>query len=773
MVYDPASIEVESHDPRNVSMRQIVTGWRAKLEQGKEAKKDFTLIANQCMQFFCGKPGFMFEPEFQKTYTGNLQHEFPFQVTVNKAFEMVAVLGPHLFSQYPRRTVKARPLFPIPQELFGPQDDPNVQQMVQQVQMNQQMELARRESSAMLQEHYLNYTPQEQPGGGMQAACRLMVTEALLKGRGVALIEPYQMPGSEQILTRCVHVSVDDLLVDPDSPKQDEWSWIAIRHRKPAWKVERIFKLKKGVLRKMGSGTSSDAEAAMTQHGARGDLETNGDSKDLIEYWEIFSKQGVDPKKRCGDRLGFEDQLASKLDDSVGDYARIVVSPKVPWPLNMPPSRLQKADEEEVVRAFAWPIPFYKDHRWPVAMLDFYPHPNKPWPIAPMAPGLGELVAINLLTSIMLTMAHNGSRRIIAALQSAAEGLKNQFEQAGDLAVIQVKEVHQHIDRVMKFVEFPGVSRDLWEMRASLMHDFTMRTGLLEVLYAANPGGVASRSATDAKYKNDAAGIRPGYMANEVESFLSEQAQLERIAAYYAGVSAKDVIGFMGSDGAMLWDEMFANAPEDVALRDMECTVEAGGAKRPTHERDLAMLQEFFPAWSQLASQYAATTTDSGPLNAFFEKYFKALGQESRGMVFGPWAPPQQEGPSPVDQKMQMEMQKAQMEMEGIQLKGQIEQQKAQATLAKAQMDIQASQMSAQVDAARSAAELQASEQQSIMEQQTAVMKMLSDQQTHEQEMVQDQEVHEQEIMQSLAKSQLEMQLARQRAKTRPNPGVK
>jgi hypothetical protein len=50
--------------------------------------------------------------------------------------------------------------------------------------------------SARLLEMYLNYTPTEQPGGGLATHASDAITEALVKGRGCLWPRPYFMPGS-------------------------------------------------------------------------------------------------------------------------------------------------------------------------------------------------------------------------------------------------------------------------------------------------------------------------------------------------------------------------------------------------------------------------------------------------------------------------------------------------------------------------------------------------------------------------------------------------
>jgi DNA repair exonuclease SbcCD ATPase subunit len=54
---------------------------------------------------------------------------------------------------------------------------------------------------AELMQKWLNYTPNEQPGGGLAQHAEMAITEALVKGRGVLWVQPYTQPGSEMNLT--------------------------------------------------------------------------------------------------------------------------------------------------------------------------------------------------------------------------------------------------------------------------------------------------------------------------------------------------------------------------------------------------------------------------------------------------------------------------------------------------------------------------------------------------------------------------------------------
>ncbi len=130
---------MRDHEWESQFLLPIVSGWRGKLRAAKDSKGWFNDVANQCQQFFSGKTGFMWNEKFRKTYmSGSLAPKF--KITIHKAFELVALIGPVLYWRYPHRQVRSFKPVEIPPEMFGNIQDPNVQQMYQQAMMMQQQE---------------------------------------------------------------------------------------------------------------------------------------------------------------------------------------------------------------------------------------------------------------------------------------------------------------------------------------------------------------------------------------------------------------------------------------------------------------------------------------------------------------------------------------------------------------------------------------------------------------------------------------------------------
>jgi hypothetical protein len=175
-------------------LRGFTSFWMAQVNAAVAHKKPFTKIAEICSSFYKKASGFMWENDFKSQYLDRV--EVPkFAVTLQKAFELVALFGPYLYWQNPHRRVA--PLEPM---LFSEDAmllfaDPNLPEEMWQSEFQMLMEEQQRHTTeskyrAMLMEQYLNYSQREQPGGLAKAAT-FAITEALIKGRGCLWPEKY------------------------------------------------------------------------------------------------------------------------------------------------------------------------------------------------------------------------------------------------------------------------------------------------------------------------------------------------------------------------------------------------------------------------------------------------------------------------------------------------------------------------------------------------------------------------------------------------------
>ena len=624
-------------------MKPITSAWLGKIELAiKHKRAKFQDVADQCMYFYAGAVDFMYSDKYQSKYLkGSISPKF--RICLQKAFEVVAIFGPLIYNRNPNRAVRPHKPTEFTPLDFGDPNDPQVQAVFQQAQMQEQIRNATAKTRCSGLENYLNYTAREQPGGGLKRAGELAVTEALIKGRGCLWPMIYSRPGSEQVLTGLEYDSVDRLLIDPDAESAafGEAYWIAREHMEPHWITERRFNLPFGTLRnKKGGLESANAQGGRMANRAGKLHHDAGRTFDLCIWYEIWSLGGV------GTRLtGTSKVMQNAFDDVVGDYAYICVANGYDSPLNAPKEMIQEASDEEVVDAFAWPIPTWADSRWPVAMLDFYNKPNQTWPVQVIGPGLGELTAVNIIFSQLVEQVWTNSQQLIAVLKSAQADVEKALRKSGGPQVLAIPDIQNDINHVISFLKRPDVKFETWKIIDMLFELFDKRIGLADMLYGMS-GGAVDRTATDTRTKDAKLSVRPDHMSTRVEEWLGEASTLEKIAAYFGNVSGKDVAPLMGPVGAFLFEKNFTNAPPEVILGETDCTIEVGSARKPNKERDLANIQQLYPSMSQEFSKHADLTTDTGPINELHRKLGTAMEEDMSGLQMGPRMPP----PPPPDQ---------------------------------------------------------------------------------------------------------------------------
>lgn len=631
-------------------MASVCDYWISAIDKAKEAKKPFTEIGEMCNQFFSGSVGFMWDDKFKARYLKNIQAP-RFRVTIAKAFELVAIFGPSLFWRYPGRTIRNREMFTPGIELFGDPNDPNVQAEFQQVMMEVESEKASRTARNKVMELYLNYSQREQPGGGLKCHGQYAVTEALVKGRGVLWTESYQFPGSDRILTGSFFSSVDNLFIDPDScmPNFSDAKWIARKHIDHYWEVERRFNLKPGSLKHKAKVMSADGLSKQEVASKSGN---KAKTPDLIVWYEVFSKCGVGTRSK-----GYLDSMHDAFEEVVGDFAYVCVCDGVDYPLNAPPSLMEEATDEDVLQMFDWPIPYYKDGRWPCSVLDFYPNPNSCWPLAPMAMGLGELIFLNTMMSVLCERAYESSRLLIAAVKGAASEAVQKIQSGGMKEIIEVIDANDNgINNLIQVLQMPEMGFDLFRMINMVSAMFDKRTGLSELLYGMNPGGAASRTAADINVKSEMASVRPEYMSQQVEDWQSEVANVERIAAGWS-VTGQSCEPLLGRIGAQVWDSLITNDDPEIFVREMRCTVEANSIRKPNKVRDNENIQRISQFLMPELSKHADITGDTEPLNNFIEDIGLAMDQDTTRWTI----PSRQQEPDENAMAMQQQMQELDM----------------------------------------------------------------------------------------------------------------
>tara|TARA_R110002020_G_scaffold471783_1_gene699147 strand:- start:326 stop:3112 length:2787 start_codon:yes stop_codon:yes gene_type:complete len=588
-----------------------------------------------------------------------------------------------------------------------------VQQKFEAANADQQSDYSKRNLRSKLLEQWLNYTPVEQPGGGLETHAMRAITESLVKGRGCLMPQSYTMPGSKTKLTGCFYKSVDDLFLDPDATGlgPNECWWMAVKHTQPVWFVERKFGLK-GKLSKAATRETKSGFGERTSSDLGSNDRAQGKTQDTITYYEIWSKAGA------GHRLsGLKSEYNSAFE-KVGDYVRIVVAKGIPYPLNAPPEKVHTATTDELKKIFAWEYPFWKDGRWPVVCLDYWHRvPDKnpqssAWPIAPLEPGLGELITLNVMISHIVNRTWSASRDFIGVLQSAHKDVEKWLKKGQDMTVFPVKEIYGDINKVVQWVQQPQMNSDMWQAVETLIGLFEKRVGLTELLYGMS--ATASRSAADTETKRAQMNIRPDHMAKQVEHWMEQCARQEKMVARWS-IDPKDIQNVLGKYEAQAWGQLITNAPVEETVREIECTVAAGSVRKPNKERDASNMAQVMQVIMPELSKHAEVTTDTGPINNMISKWGDSIEQDMDSFKMSERTPPP---PSPEEQEAQqkqteMQQQMLELELQILQAKSQGEQQKMasaaelekaklQGMAVKAQMDMNKAQTAQQQAEAKS-----------------------------------------------------------------------
>lgn len=741
---------VERSSSAREFMQPLVRQWLDLVKEAEKSKEPFNMVAYQCDSFFSKQSGFMWKEQYRNEYIGPGIQPPKFMVTINKAFELVALFGPYLFWKYPQVFIQTPEPLEFSPEVLGDPNDPSVQQFFQQAVGEIQREQAVSDLRNRMMEKYLNYAQREQPGGGLKTHVEVAITEALVKGRSCLWIEGYNPPGSNRNLTMSRWRSVDDLLIDPDArdPFLEDAKFIILVHDDASSDLERMFQLPKGYMRGRGDYASNGSRSKYSFRAAK----DKAGHRDRKIWYEIWSKGGV------GNRLTGEDRadqiispsLLNAFDDVVGDYAYLCVTEGVPFPLNAPSYFFRDSDtneplatDDEVRAMFQWraanygpPFPCHLDGRWPVALLDFYRTYASSWPIAPLAPALGELTILNILAATFTEQSYENRKRIIAYLESCAKDVKSALNSTDSTVMIALNDLAQKsISDVIQFLDRPEANTDLREAIPFIERLFEQRTGLNEFMYAMQ--STQDRTARGVAAKEEKASIRPEKMSQDVAHWLTQRAELEKFLAGWT-VKGQDLLPLLGNYGAMFWDRLIAEEDPEVTVREMRCTVEANDHRKPNQQRLLDNMQQSLQFLLPVMQQYAIDTGDTGPLNEFLASMNKAMEDKIMPQL-GPWRPEPDE--------MQMQAQQMQMELEQAKLQADV--QKAQAGVQKAQVDAQKAQV-----------EMAATMNTTGIEAQQKQMELGFDAATHQQDLQQSDERHVQELTQDQQRFALDFQQA-------------
>jgi len=613
----------------------IAQAWASRIKAAEEAKSGFQVIADKCDQFFRGDTRFMWEDSFRGKYLPGLSSP-SLHFTLNKAFELVAIFGPTLFWQYPGRQVKShRGLDPVAvaAALGIPEDDPAVQSLVQE----DQSRMATAKVRNAVSEIYLNWSQSQQPPNGLHREGELCITEALVKGRGCGWTQDYAFPGSSNRFTGTFYDSVDNLLIDPDctDPELRTATWIARKHCTPVWEVERVFELPRGTLKDYAMKKSGEASSRSDRD--HGQQNTN----DLVVWYEIWSRGGIGSRMRES-----EHNTGETIDRVVGDFTYLCLVPSAPMIVSATAKEVFRASESRMRELFAWRTANYgsqweiwRDGQWPVSLLDLYPVPNSAWPLAPMAPGMGELIAMSVLMVAYCESAWENRKQLIAVANNASDTIRAALKSSNATEIVDISKLagEKSVRDVVSILERPATKNDLLNAIQMLSESFDKRTGLSEILYAMSSRQI--RVAADAHTRQENASIRPEQMARKVAAWMSRVAANELSLAADV-VRSESLIPLLGPIGAAMWKQFVESADTQSIMREMSCLVEATDVMRPNREKSLANLQALSQYVLPPFQKYAEATGNSKPLNGFLQSVAEAMDHDASEWNMGPWQPP-------------------------------------------------------------------------------------------------------------------------------------
>lgn len=614
---------------------KIKTQWLAKMKAAKEQKKEFSKDGEECMKFFCGPYDFMYGLKEGVPQTGDFMFVGEANgnprpsicMTLNKVAEAVQIFGPVLYHRNPVRTVTPRDLPMIPIQSLGDENDPNVQQMFQQMAQQVQGQRSHDKTRAALLQWYQDYTPN---ATDLKTESRNAIDEALIKGMGVMWPRLWQ-PAASQMRIVCTEFdSVDNLLIDCDLELRKNAKWIAKICTIPVWEFEAKYNLPPGTVK--GSAESHSNKEFVDGEGGEGELaRREGKTNDLITYYEVYSKMGMGPLMS-----GCEWDNDSKSLDKYGQYCYLVICKQLEYPANMPPSIW--GDDQAMAQAAQWPTPYWADDTWPFAELVFHEVPKKVWPMSHFKPAMGELKFMNWAYSFLATRIKKSSRDIIVAQKSLGEEIKRVLLGGEDLELVQIEKSHGTIKEIVDILKFPEVNGDFFKAIEMVTHLFEQRTGLSELMYGETAH--AYRSAEEANVKQSQLHIRPDDMVNKTEDWMSQIARLEALAARWQLDPKRDIEPLMGPIGAQWWGQFIAPSDPTEILHSLEYRIEANSARKPNRDKQVAdanqAMQTLLPILAPLATEHGAV----GPANALITVWAQANEWDASAFMIQPPPPP-------------------------------------------------------------------------------------------------------------------------------------
>lgn len=749
---------LEENQPNIV--RRTAALWTQKIQAGVRARSTFDKVADQIRMFLYAPQGFIWDQGYRQKFKLPIEDKPKFPVTINKAFEAIAIIGPYIYWRYATRKVQATKPLQIDPAAFGDlENNPELAARYQQFQAEQQQQAARTDTIAQLMEGWLNYTQRAQSGKGLLTQGRILINDMLICGRGVAWPQVYYPPGSDQKMTGLFRDHWKNLVIDPDctDPNLEDATWIARRHVTASWQLERMWNRRRGSLKQYATIEGNDGAAE--RRVKKNDTES---SQDWVVWYEVYSKCGFGGNLKNsvrGDADKYGEELLSPfekmIEEDVGDYAYLAIIPGCNVILNLD-KPLTEMTADEMGERFAWPFESYKANAWPCVLYDCYQDSDGPWPIPPLGPALGHLICVSVLTAAYVEKAWESRKDIIAVLDTYKTTLTEALNSNTNEKIVELSgAINKSISDCIAFLQRPEMNYDILKAIEFEMEQFARSSGLYDFLYAASNG--IERSAEGTKAKAQASSVRPDDMAEKFAQFMSDASTMEMILAADR-LKGSDVVDALGAGSDFLWDEFVGTMTDGEKWRGARVTVSATEMRKPDKQKDLADIQAVMQALMPFAQVHAQQTGDVSTINQIMEKLCDALNMETP-IQFAPMTPP--------PEAQQQQQRAAEAEVQETEASARLKDAQAQAAMegvqgeaAKAELDLHVAETKMQMDAAsqqqKMALDAQAQEQKLQFEREKAAMDM----QRSAQEMEVDQAKSEMELRNSAMMNDLQLRSA-------------
>ena len=499
-------------------LQQITAVWQNQIEACRRAKWDAFDETAQKAWGFLGKT---YVDLYLRESDPDLGVVTPsYKARINKVAQYVDVMLPYIAHRIPNRMVSPdRP--PMPMELAE-------LVMAMYGAMVPTEATPQEKLVCWLARWWLNYLPGEY---GLAKEARLALIEALVKGRGVVWHELVETPTGP--IPASFFDTVDNLLIDADALTLREAGYVIRRREQSVYRVAERFGIPAEKLRGQRSTSFSTSTSAVL-HPSDKAGETRPEDRDVVVYWEVFSRIGLGHKL-----FAASEELREVADslDRAGEHVWLVICPGLDYPLNLQPELLDSSvrTEDELIAALRWPVETYEEKAtpWPFTEIDFHPNTDNPWARAPLESAMPIQIFLDQLYSIVMSKIASTHRDIIITAQALEDALQEAIASGKDQIVVPYAGVPgTEIEQLVKIIQFPPMNSDVWRVFSQFERAYEEITGMSPLL-SGGPPPTQDRSAAMTNAREARLSSRPDDMADTVEDWhgriASKEALLSRL----------------------------------------------------------------------------------------------------------------------------------------------------------------------------------------------------------------------------------------------------